>query len=186
MIEQKSVWHLIPHFKALKKFPWLELPSFFSSRLTIAHRALNDMIDKKDTFFFRFWFHFTVENTRKDQRVIFNVVNLSKNRSLFAEGLTPVVKSTTRPRWQRMLKQNVFHYKSPLHHEHFVLSFAFTFDRYRHHLNSLRGLADLDFFLFRPQLSETMVAKYYGHKNVITKSKQKDRAYFWTIPFFVK
>ena len=36
------------------------------------------------------------------------------------------------------------------------------------------------------QLSETMIAKYYGHKNVITKSKQKDWAYFWTIPFFVK
>ena len=47
----------------------------------------------------RFWFHFTVENTRVDQRVIFNVVNLSKHRSLFAEGLTPVVKSTTRPRF---------------------------------------------------------------------------------------
>ena len=36
------------------------------------------------------------------------------------------------------------------------------------------------------QLPGTMVAKYYGHKNVITKSKQKNRAYFWTIPFLVK
>ena len=35
-------------------------------------------------------------------------------------------------------------------------------------------------------LSEMMVAKHHGHKNVIrTKSKQKNRAYFWTIPFFV-
>ena len=119
---------------------------FFSSRSTIAHRAVNDYNRQHERYiFFRFWFHFTVENTRKDQRVIFNVVNLSKNRSLFAEGLTPVVKSTTRPRWQRMLKQNVFHYKSPLHHEHFVLSFAFTFDRYSHHLNSLRGLATSTF-----------------------------------------
>ena len=70
-----------------------------------------------------------MENTRKNQRVILNVVNLSKARNLFSEGLTPVVKSTTRPRWQRMPKQNVFYYKSPLHHEHFVLSFAFSFDR---------------------------------------------------------
>ena len=46
----------------------------------------------------RFWFHFTVENTQKNQRVIFNVVNMSKSRTLFADGLTPVVKSTTRPR----------------------------------------------------------------------------------------
>ena len=37
-----------------------------------------------------------------------------------------------------------------------------------------------------PQLPGTMVAKYNGHKNVITKSKQKNRAYFWTIPFLVK
>ena len=35
-------------------------------------------------------------------------------------------------------------------------------------------------------LSEMMVAKNYRHKNVITKSKQKNRAYFWTIPFLVK
>ena len=38
----------------------------------------------------RLWFHFTVENTQRDQRVIFNVVNLSKWRTLFADGLTPV------------------------------------------------------------------------------------------------
>ena len=36
------------------------------------------------------------------------------------------------------------------------------------------------------QLFITMVAKNYGHKNVITKSKQKNGAYFGTIPFFVK
>ena len=41
----------------------------------------------------RLWFHFTVENTQRDQRVIFNVVNLSKWRTLFADGLTPVVKA---------------------------------------------------------------------------------------------
>ena len=70
-----------------------------------------------------------MENTQKDQRVIFNVVNLSKWRTLFAEGLTPVVKSTSRPRWQRMQQQFVFYYQSPIHSDHFVLSFAFTFDR---------------------------------------------------------
>ena len=40
--------------------------------------------------------------------------------------------------------------------------------------------------VLKAQLSGTMVAKYYGHKNVTTKSKQKNRAYFWTIPFLVK
>ena len=63
----------------------------------------------------RFWFHFTVENTQKDQRVLFNVVNLSKGRSLFRDGLTPVVKSTSRPRWQRMPTRHVFYYRSPIH-----------------------------------------------------------------------
>ncbi|XP_059093753.1 uncharacterized protein LOC131888832 [Tigriopus californicus] len=76
----------------------------------------------------RFWFHFTVENTQGDQRVLFNIVNLSKARSLFRDGLTPVIKSTSRPQWQRMPPQHVFYYKSPLHSDHFVLTFAFSFD----------------------------------------------------------
>lgn len=48
---------------------------------------------------FRFWFNFTVDNVKLDQRVIFNIVNISKSRNLFNSGLTPVVKSTTRPKW---------------------------------------------------------------------------------------
>ena len=75
--------------------PWFSFPQHFFSR--------------------RFWFHFTVENTQKDQRVIFNVVNLCKARNLFTDGLTPVIKSTSRPRWQRMPTDHVFYYKSPLH-----------------------------------------------------------------------
>ena len=84
---------------------------------------------KKHYFLSRLWFHFTVENTCRDQRVIFNVVNLSKWKTLFTEGLTPVVKSTSRPRWQRMQQQFVFYYQSPIHNDHFILSFAFSFDR---------------------------------------------------------
>lgn len=48
---------------------------------------------------FRFWFNFTVDNVKLDQRVIFNVVNISKNRNLFKYGLTPLVKSSGRPKW---------------------------------------------------------------------------------------
>lgn len=47
----------------------------------------------------RFWFHFSVENVRKKQRIIFNVVNLSKTRNLFQQGMAPVVRSTNRPKW---------------------------------------------------------------------------------------
>ena len=34
----------------------------------------------------RIWFYFTVKNTAPGQRVIFNIVNLSKAKSLFREG----------------------------------------------------------------------------------------------------
>lgn len=40
-------------------------------------------------FFFFFFF----------QRVIFNVVNFSKTKSLYRDGMSPVVKSTSRPKW---------------------------------------------------------------------------------------
>ncbi|CAG07978.1 unnamed protein product [Tetraodon nigroviridis] len=33
------------------------------------------------------------------QRVIFNVVNFSKTKSLYRDGMAPVVKSTSRPKW---------------------------------------------------------------------------------------
>ncbi|SPP80894.1 blast:Cytosolic carboxypeptidase 6 [Drosophila guanche] len=78
---------------------------------------------------FRFWFNFTVDNVKQDQRVLFNIVNLSKSRNLFASGLTPLVKSSSRPKWQRMSKRQVFFYRSAMHQGHYVLSFAFIFDK---------------------------------------------------------
>lgn len=78
---------------------------------------------------FRFWFNFTVDNVKQDQRVIFNIVNISKSRNLFKDGMTPLVKSSARPKWQRLPKTHVFYYKSPVHQNHYVLSFSFAFDR---------------------------------------------------------
>lgn len=63
------------------------------------------------------------------QRVIFNIVNISKNRNLFKYGLTPLVKSSGRPKWQRLPKNHVFYYRSPVHQNHYVLSFAFAFEK---------------------------------------------------------
>ncbi|CAD6204805.1 GSCOCG00002990001-RA-CDS [Cotesia congregata] len=77
----------------------------------------------------RLWFNFTVDNVRLDQRVIFNIVNISKTRNLFREGMTPLVKSTSKPRWQRIPRRQVYYYKSPQHQNHHVLTFAFNFDR---------------------------------------------------------
>lgn len=77
---------------------------------------------------FRVWFNFTVENTAPYQRVIFNVVNFSKTKSLYREGMTPLVKSTSRPKWQRIPAKNCFYYRCPDHRKNYVLSFAFAFD----------------------------------------------------------
>ncbi|XP_018795210.1 PREDICTED: cytosolic carboxypeptidase 6 isoform X2 [Bactrocera latifrons] len=78
---------------------------------------------------FRFWFNFTVDNVRQDQRVLFNIVNISNPRNLFNSSLVPLVKSSSRPKWQRLPKKNVFYYRSLLHQNHYVLSFAFSFDK---------------------------------------------------------
>ncbi|XP_077865112.1 cytosolic carboxypeptidase 6-like [Saccoglossus kowalevskii] len=78
---------------------------------------------------FRVWFNFTVENVKQDQRIIFNIVNFSKTKSLYREGMSPLVKSTTRPRWQRIPAKNVYYYRCPDHRKNYVLSFAFAFDR---------------------------------------------------------
>ena len=78
---------------------------------------------------YRFWFNFTVDNVRQDQRVIFNIINMNKIKNLFKDGLTPLVKSSGRPKWQRISKSHCFYYKSPLHQNHYVLSFAFAFDK---------------------------------------------------------
>ncbi|TPP63310.1 ATP/GTP binding protein 4 [Fasciola gigantica] len=78
---------------------------------------------------FRVWFYFSVENTRKDQRVIFNIVNFSKTKSLYREGMSPLVKSTSRPSWFRIPHKNVYYYRCPEHHKNYVMSFAFCFDK---------------------------------------------------------
>ena len=77
----------------------------------------------------RFWFSFTVENVHLHQRVMLNLVNLGRTRSLFRLGMTPVVKSTSRPRWQRISTSQVYYYNSPEHLDQMVLSIAFSFDR---------------------------------------------------------
>ncbi|RZF37316.1 hypothetical protein LSTR_LSTR005648 [Laodelphax striatellus] len=77
----------------------------------------------------RLWFHFTVDNIRIDQRVIFNIVNFSKKRTLFLNGMTPLVRSHFRNKWQRMPRKNVYYHKSPYHMSNYILTFSFTFDK---------------------------------------------------------
>ncbi|CAF4625126.1 unnamed protein product, partial [Rotaria sp. Silwood1] len=62
-------------------------------------------------------------------RVIFHIVNFSKVKSLYRDGMTPLVKSTSRKRWQRLPARNVFYYRCPDHRKNYVMSFTFCFDR---------------------------------------------------------
>ncbi|RUS80951.1 hypothetical protein EGW08_011271 [Elysia chlorotica] len=78
---------------------------------------------------FRVWFNFTVENVKSDQRVIFNIVNFSKTKSLYRDGMTPMIKSTSRPKWVRIPAKYVYYYRCPDHRKNYVMSFAFVFDR---------------------------------------------------------
>ncbi|KAL3313119.1 Cytosolic carboxypeptidase 6 [Cichlidogyrus casuarinus] len=76
---------------------------------------------------FRVWFNFIVNNAKRGQQVIFNLVNSSKSKSLYREGMSPVVRSKSRPIWTRIPSKNVFYYKCPEHRKNYVLSFLFCF-----------------------------------------------------------
>lgn len=43
--------------------------------------------------------------------------------------MTPIVKSTSKQKWQRIPRKQVYYYKSPQHQNHYVLGFSFNFDR---------------------------------------------------------
>ena len=77
---------------------------------------------------YRVWFYFSVSNVRKKQAVLFNVTNFSKAKSLYREGMTPLVRSTSRSYWQRVPTKNTFYYKCPRHNMSYALSFLFEFD----------------------------------------------------------
>ena len=78
---------------------------------------------------YRVWFYFTVKNVKPMQRVIFNIINYSKSKNLFREGMSPVVSSSSRRKWERIPSRNVFYYKCPRHNGNYVMSFLFAFDK---------------------------------------------------------
>ena len=48
---------------------------------------------------------------------------------LFREGMTPVVRSSSRPWWERLPQRNVFFLRSSRHNMDPILSFVFEFDQ---------------------------------------------------------
>eukprot|EP00297_Palpitomonas_bilix_P006051 CAMPEP_0113883720 /NCGR_PEP_ID=MMETSP0780_2-20120614/9779_1 /TAXON_ID=652834 /ORGANISM="Palpitomonas bilix" /LENGTH=423 /DNA_ID=CAMNT_0000871101 /DNA_START=74 /DNA_END=1345 /DNA_ORIENTATION=+ /assembly_acc=CAM_ASM_000599 len=77
----------------------------------------------------RLWFYFRVKNACEGQVVLFNVVNFSKTKSLYRDGMSPVVRSESRQKWERIPSKSVFYYRSPRHKMNYVMSFLFQFDQ---------------------------------------------------------
>lgn len=75
------------------------------------------------------WFYFAVQGAQSGQKVLFNVVGYSKTKSLYRDGMAPVVCTSGRPHWERMPEGTVYFYRSPRHGRQYVLSFPFCFER---------------------------------------------------------
>ena len=78
---------------------------------------------------YRVWYYFSVSQVHKNQRAMFHIINGSKTKSLYRVGMTPLVRSAQRPRWERIPQKQVFYYRAPRLKKSYVLSFAFQFDR---------------------------------------------------------
>ena len=50
----------------------------------------------------RVWFYFSVRGAIRGQKVLINLVGHSKTKSLYRDGMAPVVSSSRRPYWERM------------------------------------------------------------------------------------
>ena len=77
----------------------------------------------------RVWFYFAVQGAPSGQKVIFNIIGYSKTKSLYRDGMAPVVSTSARPHWERMPEGSVYFYRSPRHGRQYVLSFPFCFER---------------------------------------------------------
>eukprot|EP01028_Stygiella_incarcerata_P002886 TRINITY_DN15514_c0_g1_i1.p1 TRINITY_DN15514_c0_g1~~TRINITY_DN15514_c0_g1_i1.p1 ORF type:complete len:436 (+),score=63.39 TRINITY_DN15514_c0_g1_i1:75-1382(+) len=76
----------------------------------------------------RLWFHFSVSGAHSGQKVLFTITNFSKTRSLYRNGMAPVVRSLKRPVWFRMPESHAFYYRPPKNKKQYHLSFIFEFD----------------------------------------------------------
>jgi len=75
---------------------------------------------------YRLWFYFSVSNCCQNQTVIFHICNFSKGKSLYREGMSPCVRSTSRPKWTRLPSQQCYYWRND--GGCYILSFTFKFD----------------------------------------------------------
>jgi hypothetical protein len=126
----------------------------------------------------RLWFYFKVRNTARNQKVLFSIVNFSKGRSSFRDGMAPVVRSTHRPVWQRLASQNCLYYRQPRKPcgGGYCLSFFFQFDQpgeeYSFAYCFPYSYTDLQRYLFR---LERRCAASYLQRSLLCRTPQHRR-----------
>ena len=59
----------------------------------------------------RLWFYFKAQNARAGQKVLIHIVNFSKTKSLYRDGMSPLVRTASVPTWERINPKSVFYYK---------------------------------------------------------------------------
>ncbi|EFO62692.1 Nuclear ATP/GTP-binding protein [Giardia lamblia P15] len=80
----------------------------------------------------RFWFYFRVANITPKLPYIFHILSFSKGKTTFLTEQTPLVRSTSRNKWERIPRNQCFYYASSKHKcytNNPVLSFVFQFDK---------------------------------------------------------
>ena len=74
------------------------------------------------------WFYFRVIGGIKGDKIICHITNYSKNKSLYSEGFTPLIRSKKRPIWVRLPEYNVNWFKCNRHRKN-CFTFSFVFDK---------------------------------------------------------
>lgn len=76
----------------------------------------------------RLWYYFRVRGSAKNERVLFTIPNMSKGKSSYRDGMSPLVRSLKRPTWQRLPPLGCMYYRTPPKKKGYSLSFFFEFD----------------------------------------------------------
>lgn len=102
----------------------------------------------------RFWFYFRVANITPKLPYIFHILSFSKGKTTFLSEQTPLVRSTSRNKWERIPRNQCFYYVSSKHKcytSNPVLSFVFQFDKVEDY-----------FFAFSYPFTYSMLTKFNG------------------------
>ncbi|GIQ84675.1 hypothetical protein KIPB_006216, partial [Kipferlia bialata] len=102
----------------------------------------------------RLWFYFRVTNVvPKSALYVFNMLGFSKNRTSFSVGMTPIVRSSSKPKWEKIPTDQCFNYSSSRHRSQTsrpILSIVFRFDKKE----------DEYFFAFTYPYTHSMLQRY--------------------------